>query len=115
MVPDYATTDSPGLPGDAMNTYINLLSTTGLIGFLAYIYGWFRIFRLGNSAGRRADRKLWLALMIYYALTNLFISSEDIRHLYLLTGWVLCLITVEQPQPDSAILDECKTNKQDYK
>ena len=98
MVPEYATTDSPGLPGDAMNTYINLLSTTGLIGFLAYIYGWFRIFQLGNSAGRKADRKLWVALMIYYALTNLFISSEDIRHLYLLTGWMLCLVTLKQPQ-----------------
>ncbi len=113
MVPEYATTDSPGLPGDAMNTYINLLSTTGLIGFLTYLYGWFRIFQLGNSAGRNADRKLWVALMIYYALTNLFISSEDIRHLYLLTGWMLSLITIKQPQPDSASLDDCKTNKQD--
>ena len=113
MVPEYATTDSPGLPGDAMNTYINLLSTTGLIGFLTYLYGWFRIFQLGNDAGRNADRKLWVALMIYYALTNLFISSEDIRHLYLLTGWMLCLITIKQPQPDSVSLDERKTNKQD--
>ena len=108
MVPEFATTDSPGLPGDAMNTYINLLSTTGLIGFLTYLYGWFRIFQLGNGARRNADRKLWVALMIYYALTNLFISSEDIRHLYLLTGWMLCLITIKQPQPDSASLDEEK-------
>jgi hypothetical protein len=92
MVPDYATLDSPGFPGDAMNTYVNLLSTTGLIGFLSYIYGWFRIFQLGHDAHRHDCRKLWVALMGYYALTNLFIASEDIRHLYLLTGWLLCLV-----------------------
>lgn len=92
MVPEYATLDSPGFPGDAMNTYVNLLSTTGLIGFLSYTYGWFRIFQLGHDAHRHDCRKLWVALMGYYALTNLFIASEDIRHLYLLTGWLLCLV-----------------------
>ena len=110
LVPEYATSDSPGLPGDAMNTYINLLSTTGIIGFLTYIYGWFRIFQLGNDVGRKADRKLWLALMIYYGLTNLFISSEDIRHLYLLTGWMLCLMTTKRPPLASANIYTGKTN-----
>ncbi len=36
--------------------------------------------------------------MSYFALTNLFISSEDIRHLYLLTGWLLCLVILKGPQ-----------------
>ena len=97
IVPEYATLASPGLPGDAMNTYVNLLSTTGLIGLLTYIYGWFRIFQLGNDAHRNAYRRLWLALMSYCALINLSISSEDIRHLYLLTGWLLCLVTFRGP------------------
>jgi len=96
IVPDYATQDSPGLPGDAMNTYVNLLSTTGLIGLITYLYGWFRIFKLGKDTLCKAYERLWVALMSYYALTNLFISSEDIRHLYLLTGWLLCLLTSER-------------------
>ena len=100
LVPDYATLDSPRLPGDAMNTYVNLLSTTGLIGFLTWFYGWVKIFQLGNDAHRKAYRKLWFALMSYYTLTNLFISSEDFRHLYLLTGWLLCLVTLKGPQAE---------------
>lgn len=98
IVPEYVTLDSPGLPGDAMNTYVNLLSTTGVIGFLTYIYGWYTIFQLGDDVHRKADRTLWFALMSYYALTNLFISSEDIRHLYLLTGWLLCLFNTKRPE-----------------
>jgi hypothetical protein len=31
--------------------------------------------------------------MGYCALINLSISSEDMRHLYLLTGRLLCLVT----------------------
>ena len=97
IVPTYATLDSPGLPGDAMNSYVNLLSTTGLIGLAAYIYGWFRIFQLGNDAHDNTHRKLWIALMSYYALTSLFISGEDTRHLYLLTGWLPCLVALKRP------------------
>jgi hypothetical protein len=104
IVPEYATMDSPGRPGDAMNTYVNLLSTTGLIGFFAYFFGWVRIFQLGKGTKRPAYRKLWFALMGYYALTNLFISSEDFRHLYLLTGWLLCLVTHDAPEQQPAPL-----------
>jgi hypothetical protein len=102
IVPEYVTLDSFSLPGDAMNTYVNLLSTTGLIGFLTYFYGWFRIFQLGNDTHHKAYRKLWFAFMSYYALNNLFISSEDIRHLYLFTGWLLCLVTMWEKEEGSA-------------
>jgi hypothetical protein len=109
LVPEYATMDSPGRPGDAMNTYINLLSTTGLIGFCTYFFGWITIFQLGKGSQRPAYRKLWFAIMGFCALTSLFISSEDFRHLYLLTGWLLCLIThnTSEQQPEHMYTANC--------
>ena len=77
--------------GDAMNTYVNLLSTLGVVGLITYALGWARIIRSGVSSVRSDHRRLWIAFTAYNVLMCAFISVEDFRHLYLFSGWLLCL------------------------
>ena len=95
LVPEYAVS-TPGAPGDAMNTYVNILSTTGLLGFVTFIYGWIRTLRFGRLSAQ-PHRRLWFSLIGFCIVTSFFISSEDFRHLYLLIGWMTCLV-----EPDSS-------------
>ena len=82
--------------GDAMNTYLNLLSTLGLVGLISYAMGWIHIIRCGVNSVRADHRRLWIAFAAYNALMCAFISVEDFRHLYLFSGWLLCL-TASRP------------------
>ena len=74
-----------------MNTYVNLLSTLGVVGLITYALGWARIIRSGVSSVRSDHRRLWMAFTAYNVLMCAFISVEDFRHLYLFSGWLLCL------------------------
>ena len=96
LIPEYAVS-TPGAPGDAMNTYVNILSTTGLLGFVTFIYGWIRTLRFGRLSAQPHWR-LWFSLIGFCIVTSFFISSEDFRHLYLLIGWMTCLVEPDSPR-----------------
>jgi hypothetical protein len=84
--------------GDAMNTYVNLLSTLGVIGLITYALGWAWLIRRGVNSAAAEHRRLWMAFAVYNGLMAVFISVEDFRHLYLFSGWLLCLTS---PSPMS--------------